>query len=54
MIALILVLALPAPDGHWLTICTSVLTYIAAAISLLSGFDYFWKNKKTLLEDVLS
>ena len=54
MIALILVLALPAPDGHWLTICTSVLTYIAAAISLMSGFDYFWKNKKTLLEDVLS
>ena len=54
MIALILVLALPAPDGHWLNITTNVLTYVAAFISLLSGFDYFWKNKKVLLEDVLS
>lgn len=54
MISLILVLALPAPDGHWLTICTSILTYIAAFISLMSGFDYFWKNRKTLLEDALS
>ena len=54
MIALILVLALPAPDGHWLNITTDILTYIAAFISLMSGFDYFWKNKKVLLEDVLS
>ena len=34
MIALICVLALPAPDGHWLNIWTSVLTYIAALSSL--------------------
>lgn len=54
MIALIFVLALPAPDGHWLNICTDVLTYIAAFISLMSGFDYFWKNRKVLLEDALS
>ena len=54
MIALIFVLALPAPDGHWVNICTDILTYIAAAISLISGFDYFWKNKKVLLEDALS
>ena len=54
MIALIFVLALPAPDGHWVNICTDILTYIAAAISLMSGFDYFWKNRKVLLEDALS
>lgn len=54
MIALIFVLALPAPNGHWLNICADVLTYIAAFISLMSGFDYFWKNKKVLLEDALS
>ena len=54
MIALILVLALPVPDGHWLNLVTDILTYIAAFISLMSGFDYFWKNKKVLLEDVLS
>lgn len=54
MIALIFVLALPAPNGHWVNICTDILTYIAAFISLMSGFDYFWKNKKVLLEDVLS
>lgn len=54
MIALICVLAFPAPNGHWLNICTDVLTYIAAFISLMSGFDYFWKNRKTLLEDALS
>ena len=54
MIALISVLALPVPKDHWLNLCTDVLTYIAAFISLMSGFDYFWKNKKVLLEDVLS
>ena len=54
MVALIFVLALPTPEGHWLNICTDILTYIAAFISLMSGFDYFWKNKKVLLEDVLS
>ena len=45
MIAIICVLALPTPDGYCLNICTDVLTYIAAFISLISGFDYFWKNK---------
>ena len=54
MVALIFVLALPVPDGHWLNMCTNVLTYIAAFISLMSGFDYFWKNKNVLLEDALS
>ena len=48
MIALILVLGLPGIT--WI----SYLTYVAAAISLISGVDYFWKNKKVLLEDVLS
>ena len=48
MVALILVLALPGIE--WV----SYLTYVAAIISLISGIDYFWKNKKVLLEDVLS
>ena len=48
MIALILVLALPGIG--WV----AYLTYVAACISLISGIDYFWKNKKVLLEDVLS
>lgn len=54
MIALIFVLALPAPDGHFINVSTDILTYIAAFISLMSGFDYFWKNRKVLLEDALS
>ena len=48
MIALILVLALPGVG--WV----QYLTYVAALVSLVSGVDYFWKNKKVLLEDVLS
>ena len=48
MVALILVLALPGIG--WV----KYLTYVAAAVSLASGVDYFWKNKKVLLEDVLS
>lgn len=48
MIALILVLALPGIG--WV----KYLTYVAACVSLISGVDYFWKNKKVLLEDVLS
>jgi len=48
MIALILVLALPGIS--WV----AYLTYVAAVVSLVSGIDYFWKNKKVLLEDVLS
>lgn len=48
MVALILVLALPGV--FWV----KYLTYVAAVVSLISGVDYFWKNKKVLLEDVLS
>ena len=47
MISLIIVLALPGIN--WV----AYITYVAAAVSLISGFDYFWKNKKVLLEDVL-
>lgn len=46
MIALILVLALPGVCG------VEYVTYLAAVVSLVSGVDYFWKNKKVLLEDV--
>ena len=46
MIALILVLSLPGIEY------VAIATYLAALISLVSGVDYFWKNKKVLLEDV--
>ena len=46
MIALILVLALPGVCG------VEYVTYLAAVVSLVSGADYFLKNKKVLLEDV--
>jgi len=47
MIALILVLALPGIKY------VAIATYIAAAVSLISGVDYFWKNRKTVLEGAL-
>lgn len=37
--------------GEWYSIA-ACLTYVAAAISLLSGLDYFWKNRKALLSDM--
>ena len=46
MVALILVLALPGVG------IVSYFTYLAAVVSLVSGVDYFWKNKKVLLEDI--
>ena len=46
MIALILILAFP---GVWYMV---IFAYIAAVASLVSGVDYFWKNKKVLLSDL--
>lgn len=46
MVALIFVLAIPGVN--WIV----YLTYVAAAVSLISGCDYFLKNKTVLLEDV--
>ena len=37
--------------GEWYSI-SACLTYLAAAISLISGLDYFWKNRKALLSDM--
>jgi len=37
--------------GEWYSI-SACLTYLAAGISLLSGIDYFWKNRKPLLSDM--
>ena len=48
MVALILVLAFPAVN--WLV----YLTYLAALTSLVSGADYFMKNKSILLSDLRS
>ena len=38
-------------SGEWYSI-SACLTYLAAAISLISGADYFWKNRKPLLTDM--
>lgn len=46
MVALILVLAFPGIGF------IAYFTYLAALVSLISGVDYFWKNKKVLLEDI--
>lgn len=46
MVALILVLAFPGVE--WLV----YLTYLAAVASLVSGIDYFLKNKSILLSDL--
>ena len=46
MIALILILAFPGIT--WIV----YFTYIAAVASLVSGIDYFWKNRKVLLSDL--
>lgn len=48
MISLILVLALPG------IVFVDWIVYLAAFVSLMSGVDYFLKNKKVLLEDVFS
>ena len=48
MVALILVLALPGIGF------INYFVYLAALVSLVSGIDYFWKNKKVLLEDIFS
>lgn len=46
MIALILLLAFPGVT--WLV----AFAYVAAVASLVSGADYFWKNRKVLLSDL--
>ena len=46
MIALILILAFPGIT--WIV----WFTYVAAVASLVSGIDYFWKNRKVLLSDL--
>ena len=37
--------------GEWYSI-SACLTYLAAAVSFVSGVDYFWKNRKPLLSDM--
>lgn len=46
MIALILILAFPGV--RWLI----AFAWVAAVASLISGIDYFWKNRKVLLSDL--
>lgn len=46
MIALILILAFPGVEYM------VYFAYLAAVASLVSGVDYFWKNKKVLLSDL--
>jgi CDP-diacylglycerol--glycerol-3-phosphate 3-phosphatidyltransferase len=54
MIALIVILAIPLPmvQGEFLHI--GMVAYIAAIASLISGIDYFVKNRKTILKDLRS
>lgn len=55
IIAIIALFFLPTSvkwcSGEWYSI-SACLTYLAAAISLISGADYFWKNRKPLLTDM--
>lgn len=46
MIALILILACPGVEFM------VYFAYVAAVASLISGIDYFWKNKSILLKDL--
>ena len=46
MIALILILACPGVEFM------VYFAYVAAVASLISGIDYFWKNKSVLLKDL--
>ena len=50
MVALIVVLLLNFPLNNLNFNIGLALSYLAAVISLISGIDYFWKNRKTLLE----
>ena len=55
IIAIIALFFLPTSvkwcSGEWYSI-SACMTYLAAAISLISGIDYFWKNRKPLLSDM--
>ena len=55
IIAIIALFFLPTSvkwcSGEWYSI-SACLTYLAAVISLISGLDYFWKNRKPLLTDM--
>jgi CDP-diacylglycerol--glycerol-3-phosphate 3-phosphatidyltransferase len=51
MIALIVVLVYNFPFFYITNLNLGLyFSYLAALISLISGIDYFWKNRKTLLE----
>ncbi len=58
MICLPIVLLAPTIDnlfawGEVFYIIGQVLCYVCAIVSLMSGVDYFWKNRKTVLEGAL-
>lgn len=50
IIAITMVLLQNVPFNLMNVPLSMILCWIAAAISLLSGIDYFWKNRTTLLE----
>jgi CDP-diacylglycerol--glycerol-3-phosphate 3-phosphatidyltransferase len=50
MAALCLLLIYNLPFALWNVPIALIVTYLAAFISLLSGFDYVYKNRKTLFE----
>ncbi len=52
MVALVFAIVFAPAAANYLAIniVVQVLIYISAAISLISGIEYFWKNRKYVLE----
>lgn len=58
MICIPTILLSPSIDGllgtgEFFWVVGQVMCYICAAVSLFSGVDYFWKNRKTILDGAL-
>ena len=58
MICIPTILLAPSLDvllntGKVFWVVGQVLCYVCAVVSLFSGVDYFWKNRKTVLEGAL-
>lgn len=58
MICIPTILLAPSIDallgsGEFFWIIGQVMCYVCAAVSLFSGVDYFWKNRKTILDGAL-
>lgn len=53
MIALVILLALPYfPTLEWLKMTGMVILYVGTALTIISGVDYFNKNKETITSSI--